>query len=653
MSEEDSCDTSVDSFSDSSADSSPSSSMDFSSDSSSGSFDLSLDDSSVDSSSDSSSDSLDLSSDDSGSMEASYEESFDSGDTSTDEALPEGGGEMLDEAPPSEDAYGESAEEMPSNNVPLSDATLEEASLPEAGDAAEPLAEPPILPDEYREERGESVEAYHGFERGAHEMTYEEKEAYGISPEVERFAETGEDYEVKLPSQMSDTSLGDESTEQMVDESEVGLQQDLNPDSSGLSDAALEETQDAEATAEDNQVEVDVPESEEGSRAEAVAEEEQKTAILEEAEQQEAATIDTGDTAAQKADEAEAAARGAEAAAERLKDVDVSDSAAVEAAVKDAEGKGADAQRLSGVAADASDAAESASAQAREVSELAADTAAEQAKEAENASDAAERAARDTEEESRRLQEEADKSESDAVQVQEEYPQQDAQETGPLEPEPDESRGAETSVEEVEVEGGGKQLDTWNADANVTLQPDEAGSEQDGETEQDALLKECLENQNQPPEERIDGYKEEIGHNELADIEAYRNIKNGERIEESMRDNYTAGGVDDAYKNIHETRTDIGANNDMADKMTEYTISQGHVADYTDSHGESPSEQLDAGPQETLNGDGLKDILAKASADGEEVPRPPDDSGMDDKARSDQRDEVAYNAWIAQKAKER
>ena len=84
------------------------------------------------------------------------------------------------------------------------------------------------------------------------------------------------------------------------------------------------------------------------------------------------------------------------------------------------------------------------------------------------------------------------------------------------------------------------------------------------------------------PEDRIEEYKEEIGHNDLADIEAYRASKAGERIAESMQDNYSADGVDDAYKNVHETNTDLGANDEMADKMREYTISQEHKADYTE-----------------------------------------------------------------------
>ena len=81
----------------------------------------------------------------------------------------------------------------------------------------------------------------------------------------------------------------------------------------------------------------------------------------------------------------------------------------------------------------------------------------------------------------------------------------------------------------------------------------------------------------------MEGYREEIGHNDLADIEDYRASKAGERIAESMQDNYTADGVDDAYKNVHETNTDIGAITEDADKMREYAISQGHKADYIDT----------------------------------------------------------------------
>lgn len=136
------------------------------------------------------------------------------------------------------------------------------------------------------------------------------------------------------------------------------------------------------------------------------------------------------------------------------------------------------------------------------------------------------------------------------------------------EPEPENNDEPEKDAEmEVVGEGSAEFQDAWEADRNVELKPDADTSDE---------VKEV------PPEDRIEGYKEEIGHNDLADIEAYRAIKVGDRIVESMRDNYLAGGVDDAYKNVHETRTDIGAINEMADKMREYTISQGHKADYTE-----------------------------------------------------------------------
>ena len=90
----------------------------------------------------------------------------------------------------------------------------------------------------------------------------------------------------------------------------------------------------------------------------------------------------------------------------------------------------------------------------------------------------------------------------------------------------------------------------------------------------------------------------------------------------------------------------------MADKMAEYTIAQGHKADYTEDHNAetsaSSAEQSDSG---------LKDILAKGSEDGANVDTGdaslPSGEGADDKNIPDERDAAAYNAWIARQAKEK
>ena len=52
------------------------------------------------------------------------------------------------------------------------------------------------------------------------EMTPEEKEAYGITPEIENFVKTGEDFEVQLPSQMENTTENEESVSNDFSDSE-------------------------------------------------------------------------------------------------------------------------------------------------------------------------------------------------------------------------------------------------------------------------------------------------------------------------------------------------------------------------------------------------------------------------------------------------
>lgn len=95
-----------------------------------------------------------------------------------------------------------------------------------------------------------------------------------------------------------------------------------------------------------------------------------------------------------------------------------------------------------------------------------------------------------------------------------------------------------------------------------------------------------------PPEERIEGYREEIGHNDLADIEAARELQNAEVLLKHGRGNSEENNpnVDDftssigALTSAFDAKSQIEANNEMSDKMVEYTIAQGHKADYTEDN---------------------------------------------------------------------
>lgn len=65
--------------------------------------------------------------------------------------------------------------------------------------------EPPTIPSNDDFTGGvesETVDRYKGVERGGREMSIEDKEAYGVTSEIEQFVKTGKDYEVKLPSQL-------------------------------------------------------------------------------------------------------------------------------------------------------------------------------------------------------------------------------------------------------------------------------------------------------------------------------------------------------------------------------------------------------------------------------------------------------------------
>lgn len=93
---------------------------------------------------------------------------------------------------------------------------------------------------------------------------------------------------------------------------------------------------------------------------------------------------------------------------------------------------------------------------------------------------------------------------------------------------------------------------------------------------------------------RIEGYREEIGHNDLADIEAARELQNSE-VEggAACSENTTDNLLDaiDAYGSRKMSDLQIEANNEMADKLREYTIAQGHKADYSDDYNEMSSSE--------------------------------------------------------------
>lgn len=81
--------------------------------------------------------------------------------------------------------------------------------------------------------------------------------------------------------------------------------------------------------------------------------------------------------------------------------------------------------------------------------------------------------------------------------------------------------------------------------------------------------------------------------------------------------------------------------------------SSGGLKDILTEH----SEPIEVSVEPEQSGGGLKDILAKVSEDGAKVDSsdipPSDGEDMDDRNRPDQRDAVAYNAWISQRANER
>ena len=133
----------------------------------------------------------------------------------------------------------------------------------------------------------------------------------------------------------------------------------------------------------------------------------------------------------------------------------------------------------------------------------------------------------------------------------------------------------QTADFEMSTEDSAELLDTWEADCAET-----------SEQSEDALTcDELLEQEGLPTEDSVENYSEEIGHFDLADIEAARELQNAEVTEGLGAGNNSAGDGLDAIAGLADTysaRSEIAANNEMADKMREYTIAQGHSADYTD-----------------------------------------------------------------------
>lgn len=160
---------------------------------------------------------------------------------------------------------------------------------------------------------------------------------------------------------------------------------------------------------------------------------------------------------------------------------------------------------------------------------------------------------------------------------------------------------------------------------------------------------------------------EEIGHQDLQDIEDARNVTRSEILAEDSGINAAEGGLDALDASLSEQgKSDrIDAVDDMADKMREYEIAQGHNADYTDDAdalASSEQQQDELAKQSTAESEqtgddvqtgGLKDILSEASERGGEVSAddvpPPDSEGMDDNDRLSQRD-AAVDAYERQQS---
>ena len=164
---------------------------------------------------------------------------------------------------------------------------------------------------------------------------------------------------------------------------------------------------------------------------------------------------------------------------------------------------------------------------------------------------------------------------------------------------------------------------------------------------------------------------EEIGHQDLQDIEDDRNLSRSEILAEDSGMNTAEGGLDALDASLSEQgKSDrIDAVDDMADKMREYEIAQGHHADYTedaDALASSEQQRDEVTEQSTAvteqTGDdarigGLKDVLSEASERGGEVSAddvpPPNSEGRDENDRFSQRDAVvdAYERRQAQNSR--
>ena len=406
-----------------------------------------------------------------------------------------------------------------------------------------------------------------------------------------------------------------------------------------------------EVAAEEERLSEEMAEEEHDAEVEADATEEQIVGALDDAEKQEEAMSATGDNAEQLSDDATAAAKEAEAAAERLKDIDVSDQEAVEAAVTEAQDKGTEAQRLSSAAEDASDAAASTSEAAREISDQTADTVSEQAKEAEKASEDAEYAAREADEESKRSQEEAEQTEAEALREQEEQEQAareaQEQEAEALREQEEQEQAESNSTTEISGEESAVFLEeatTGDSEISMDHTDDSAASIDDSSSDKDAIYADrFLEETRLSPEERIEGYREEIGHNDLADIEAARELQNADVMGETGSTVNTADNLldaIDAYGSQKMADSQMEANNEMADKMTEYTISQGHNADYTEDYNEvSSSEASDVSQPDVSEEEDITDEPIDQTEAAEAEPMDVEDQTTTDISEETQQEE--------------
>lgn len=147
---------------------------------------------------------------------------------------------------------------------------------------------------------------------------------------------------------------------------------------------------------------------------------------------------------------------------------------------------------------------------------------------------------------------------------------------------------------------------------------------------------------------------EEIGHQDLADIELNRELEVGERVKDRMDSDACAENVLDAAGNQVEDagRPSIDTLNEESDRAVEMVVADGHKADYTENydqlmeHQEQCAESDDSQEAASATHD-LRDVLREASdaggdSSGSSDVSSPKGSGMDDDCVADQRHAVAF-----------